>query len=231
VGRVDDELAIDAADAHRADRAGEGDVGEAEGGGSAVHREDVGVVFTIGAEQEGDDLGVVEITFGEQRAQRAVRHAAGEDFLFGGAAFALEVATGKTPAAVAFSLYSTESGNQVWPDFTLVAETAVTRMMVSPQRTVTAPSASLAILPVSIVISGGFEVIQKFPATRHHFEQTTPSGVVFGVGVEVLGEVIDALRQQGDLDVCTTGVLFVELKSAKGGGLGFAHGIDGSPPW
>jgi hypothetical protein len=33
------------------------------------------------------------------------------------------------------------------------------------------------------------------------------------------------------LDVCTTGVLFVELKSAKGGGLGFAHGIDGSPPW
>jgi hypothetical protein len=81
------------------------------------------------------------------------------------------------------------------------------------------------------LFSGGFEVIQKFPATRHHFEQTTPSGVVFGVGVEVLGEVIDALRQQGDLDVCTTGVLFVELKSAKGGGLGFAHGIDGSPPW
>ena len=34
----------------------------------------------------------------------------------------------------------------------LRAETAVTRMMVSPQRTVTAPSASLASLPVSNVI-------------------------------------------------------------------------------
>ena len=95
VGRVDHELSVDAADAHGADRAGEGDVGEAECGGGAVHREDVGVVFTIGAEQDGDDLRVVEITLREKRTQWAVRHAAGEDFLFSWATFALEVTTGE----------------------------------------------------------------------------------------------------------------------------------------
>jgi hypothetical protein len=104
VGRVDDELAVDAADAHRADRAGEGDVGQAEGGGGAVHREHVGVVLTIGAEQDGDDLGVVEITLREERPQRAVGHAAGEDFLFGGAAFALEVTTGENAGGGGFFL-------------------------------------------------------------------------------------------------------------------------------
>ena len=66
--------------------------------------EDVGVVFTIGAEQDGDDLGVVEITLREQRTQRAVRHAAGEDFLFGGAAFALEVTTGEHAGGGGFFL-------------------------------------------------------------------------------------------------------------------------------
>ena len=152
VGRVDDELAVDAADAHRADRAGERDVGEAEGGGGAVHREDVGVVLAVGAEQDGDDLGVVEITLREERPQRAVGHPAGEDFLFGRAAFALEVATGENAGGGGFFLVFHGEREPIWPGFTLVAETAVTRTMVSPQRTVTAPSASLASLPVSNVI-------------------------------------------------------------------------------
>ncbi len=42
-----------------------------------------------------DDLGVVEIALREERTQRTVRHAAGEDFLLGRTAFALEVAAGK----------------------------------------------------------------------------------------------------------------------------------------
>ena len=104
VGRVDDELSVHATDAHRTDRAGEGDVGKAEGGGGTVHREDVGVIHAIGAEQDGDDLGFVEVTFREQRAQWAVRHAAGEDFLFGRAAFALEVAAGEDAGSGGFFL-------------------------------------------------------------------------------------------------------------------------------
>ena len=86
---------FDAADAHRADRAGERDVGDHERGARAVDGEDVGIVLAVRAEEHGDDLRVVEVALGEERAQRAVRHAAGEDFLFGGTAFALEVAAGE----------------------------------------------------------------------------------------------------------------------------------------
>ena len=104
VGRVDDEISVHATDAHRTDRAGEGDVGKAEGGGGTVHREDVGVIHTVGAEQNGDDLGLVEVTFRKQRAQWAVRHAAGEDFLFGWAAFTLKIAAWKDPGSGGFFL-------------------------------------------------------------------------------------------------------------------------------
>ena len=62
-------------------------------GRSAVHAEDVGIVFLVGTEEECDDLGVVKVAFREERAQRAVGHPAGEDLFFGGAAFTLEVAT------------------------------------------------------------------------------------------------------------------------------------------
>ncbi len=43
VGRVGDELAIDAADAHGSHRAGERNVGNAESGAGAVDEEDIGV--------------------------------------------------------------------------------------------------------------------------------------------------------------------------------------------
>ena len=95
VSGVDDELTTNATDAHRTDRAGEGDVGEAECGGSAVHGEHVGIVHAVGGKKHCDDLSVVEVTLGEERTQGAVRHAAGEDFLLGGTAFTLEVATGE----------------------------------------------------------------------------------------------------------------------------------------
>ena len=92
VSWVGDELAVDATDADGAEGFGHREVREEDGGGSAVHGEDVGVVFSVSGEEERDDLGVVEVAFGEERAQRAVRHPAGEDFFFGGAAFAFEVA-------------------------------------------------------------------------------------------------------------------------------------------
>ena len=52
VRRVGDELAVHATDAHGADRAGERNVGNAERGGGAVDRENIGIVFAIGAEQD-----------------------------------------------------------------------------------------------------------------------------------------------------------------------------------
>ena len=94
MGGVGDELAVHAADAKGADGAAEGNVGNHQRGGGAVDAEDVGIVLAIGGEERGDDLRVVEVALGEERAQRAVRHATGEDFLLGGTALALEVAAG-----------------------------------------------------------------------------------------------------------------------------------------
>ncbi len=51
-------------------------------------------MLAVGREDEGDDLGLVGVARGEERAQRAVDHARGDRLLLGGAAFALEEAAG-----------------------------------------------------------------------------------------------------------------------------------------
>ena len=95
VHRIHHELAVDAADANRANRAGEGNVGNAKRRARAVHEEDVRIVFAVGAQENADDLCVVEVALREQRAKRAIRHPAGENFLLGRTAFPLEIAAGK----------------------------------------------------------------------------------------------------------------------------------------
>ncbi|OQB91521.1 MAG: hypothetical protein BWX84_01366 [Verrucomicrobia bacterium ADurb.Bin118] len=89
---VDDELARDPADAHGAERSGPRNITDHQRGGRAVDAEDVRVILAVGAEHDGLDLDFVVPAFGEERTDRAIRHAHGEDFLFGGAPFALEVA-------------------------------------------------------------------------------------------------------------------------------------------
>jgi hypothetical protein len=117
VGGVGDELAVDATDAHRADGTREGNVGDAEGGGGTVHAQDVGVILAVGAEQERDDLGIVEITLREKRPQGAVGHPAGEDFFFGRPAFAFEVAAREQPGGGGLFLVFNREREKVLPGF------------------------------------------------------------------------------------------------------------------
>ncbi len=95
VGGVGDELAVDAADAQRAQRAVPRNIADGQRGRSADDGQDVGIVFAIGAQENALHLDFVEPAFGEEGADGAVGQAAGEDFLFGGAAFALEIAAGE----------------------------------------------------------------------------------------------------------------------------------------
>ncbi len=60
--------------------------------GGAGHREDVGRVLLVVADDGTDDLRLEAPQLREQRAGRAVDEAAGEDLGLGGTAFALEVA-------------------------------------------------------------------------------------------------------------------------------------------
>ena len=93
--RVRDELAVDAADADGADRALERQVGEHERGGRAEHGEHVALVHAVGGEQQAADLDFIEEAFREERTDGTVGHAADQDFLVAGTAFALDVAAGE----------------------------------------------------------------------------------------------------------------------------------------
>ena len=95
VGRVDHEFAADPADADRADRTVKRDVRNAQCSGGAVDAEHVRVVLAVGTEHDGDDLRLEEIVLREERTQRSVGHARGEDFFFRRATLAFEVAAGE----------------------------------------------------------------------------------------------------------------------------------------
>ena len=95
MGRIHDEFPVHLSDPDGGDGSREGDVGDAKGGGGPVDAENVGIIDAVGTEQEGDDLGVVEVAFGEKRTEGTVRHAAGEDLFLGGAPLTLEVASGE----------------------------------------------------------------------------------------------------------------------------------------
>ena len=100
VGRVDDELAIDDADADRADGAVERNVRERERAAGAVDAEDVGIVFLVGRVDERDDLRLVAEGLREERADGTIDLAGGQDFLLAGPAFALDEAAGDASAGV-----------------------------------------------------------------------------------------------------------------------------------
>ena len=100
MGGVEDELAVEPADAHGAEGAQEGQFAEHEGRGGGVDAEDVALVLAVDGHEGVVDLDVVEEAFREQGADGAVGDAGREDFLFGGAAFALEVAAGEAARGV-----------------------------------------------------------------------------------------------------------------------------------
>lgn len=59
---------------------------------------------------------------------------------------------------------------------------------------------------------GAVEVIQQATALTDHHQQSAARAVVFGKFLQVLGELVDALGEQGDLHVGRASVFFVETK-------------------
>ena len=72
--------------------------GERLSGRGRHHAEDVGVVLLVGGEDRHEDLHLVLETLGEERPDRAVDQAAGEDFLVGGRPSRLRNPPGILPA-------------------------------------------------------------------------------------------------------------------------------------
>ena len=53
------------------------------------------------------------------------------------------------------------------------------------------------------------EVIQESATLAHHLEQSSPAVMIFGVLLEVVGEVVDTLSEDCDLHPARTSVSFV----------------------
>ncbi len=92
VGRVDDELAVDPADAHGADGTRERDLADRQGGRGRDRAEDVGLVLLVGREDRDDQLDVVLVALGEERADGAVGQPGGQGGCLGRARLALDEA-------------------------------------------------------------------------------------------------------------------------------------------
>ena len=113
VGGVHDKRAVDQADAHRADRTEERNVGKRQRRGGAVDAEHVGIIVAVGREDEGDDLRLAAESLGEHGPNRAINLAAGEDFALAHAAFALDEASGETSAGIGVFAVVHSEGEEV----------------------------------------------------------------------------------------------------------------------
>jgi hypothetical protein len=68
-------------------------------------------------------------------------------------------------------------------------------------------------------LEGGIRVVQiieQAMALADHHQQSPAGTVILGVGLQMLGEVVDALREQRDLHVGGTGIFFVQLELFNG---------------
>ncbi len=121
LGRVEDVLTVEVTHARGADRTVERDAGQRHRRGGADHRGDVGVHFRIDRQDRGDDLHLVVETVGEQRAERSIDEAAGEDFLLRGTPLALEEAAGDAPRRVGLLLVVDGEGKEILPGLHVLA--------------------------------------------------------------------------------------------------------------
>ena len=73
---------------------------------------------------------------------------------------------------------------------------------------------------------GALKIVEELAARIDHLDEAEAGTVVLLVGLEVLGEVLDALGEDGNLDLAGTGVLLVALELfADRDGVDLAHGV------
>ena len=98
--RVDHERAVDEADAHRANRAFPCDIGDHHCRAGAEYAEGIQLDFGITRQGGHDDLHLVDHSFREQRAQRAVDQAGDQDGQIAGPALPALKTAGNTPGGI-----------------------------------------------------------------------------------------------------------------------------------
>ncbi len=97
---VEHVFAVDVAHACSANRAIERNARDGQRSAGGNQGGNVGIDFRVQRHRVDDHMHVIEETFGEQRADRAIDQAAGEGFVLAGLGFALEEATGDLARSV-----------------------------------------------------------------------------------------------------------------------------------
>jgi hypothetical protein len=64
-------------------------------------------------------------------------------------------------------------------------------------------------IPVDVLL---LEVIQETSPLSHQFDQAPAGVVIFGVDLEVVGQVTDPLAQNGHLNLSGAGIRFMQTK-------------------
>ena len=58
----------------------------------------------------------------------------------------------------------------------------------------------------------GLQIVKQLAAEGDHAEQATASAVIFRIARQVLGQMIDTIRETNDLHIGATGVFFVQFE-------------------
>ena len=111
--RVDDQLAVDAADADRADGTAPGNVGAGQSDGSAVDSQNVGGIFLVHGHDRGDHMHIVPHPVREERTDRAVGDAAAQNGGLGRTPLALDEAAGNLACRIITLLEIDEEREEV----------------------------------------------------------------------------------------------------------------------
>ena len=118
--RVEPDLALDDADARRADRPHERHAGKGERRGRGDHRQDVRIRLEVIGEHRGDDLGLAAEFVGKQRADRTIDQARSERLAVRGASLALQVAARNAAGGERLLLIMDGEGEEVLPGLGLL---------------------------------------------------------------------------------------------------------------
>ena len=149
-GRMRDPVALGRVrDAHRPDRAVEGDARDHQRRRGRVDGQHVVRVHLVGADDGPDHVDLVAEALGERGPQRPVDQPAGQDGLVRALALTPEERAGDLARGVGPLLDVDGEGEEVRPLRTDRAAVAVASRTVSPMRASTAPSASWASFPAS----------------------------------------------------------------------------------
>ena len=116
VRRIDDDLAVQISDPHRADGRGERNLRHDQRRRSGVDGQNVGIVFSVRGEHQGDDLRLLAVPVRERGPKRPVDQTGSENLFFRRPPFALEEAARDAAAGVRVLLVINGQGHEVAQD-------------------------------------------------------------------------------------------------------------------